>query len=456
MSRRVGLWLLLFLTAMALVLGTAIYAMGLRALDRQIAERLTVEADYLTRTYQRDGLDHLVRSLRHRDERGVNPTGYLLRDAGGRHLAGDLVTPSALQPGWAEIAMADADGETVPARALTQGLAGGYRLTVAMALTPMARFRQAAAWSIALVGLSSLAGGAILAALMTRALRARLGRMNDTALAIIAGENDQRMPEDGRDDEFRDLARTLNRMLARHEALVANLRQVSSDIAHDLRTPLAHLGQRLERALALAQGAPALEAEIAAAMGESEALLGLFAALLRISEVESGTLRAGFAPVDLSDLVARLGDGYGAVAEEGGRTLTCHVAPGVTLTGDAALLAQALVNLLDNALVHTPLGTTVALDLHVQADETLVLAVHDNGPGVPAEALPGLARRFTRADRARQRPGFGLGLNLVQAIAVMHEGRLDLANDDPGFSARIVLPYPDGRTPVKASGHRGI
>jgi signal transduction histidine kinase len=224
-------------------------------------------------------------------------------------------------------------------------------------------------------------------------------------------------------------------MLDRNSALIANLRQVSSDIAHDLRTPIAHLRQRLER---VAGRMPLLDPqrkEIEGAIAQSDAILSLFAALLRISEVESGALRRYFQPVDLSAIVRTICESYSLAAEDGGRTLSWAVEGGVWITGDRELLGQALVNLIENSMRHTPIGTSISASLTL-ADGTAVLILQDNGPGIDEAQLPKVTERFVRIDKARSAPGFGLGLNLVAAIVKAHDGLFVLENRHPGLFAR--------------------
>jgi hypothetical protein len=242
-----------------------------------------------------------------------------------------------------------------------------------------------------------------------------------------------------RRDEFDQLAVTLNRMLDRIEGLLENLRQVSSDVAHDLRTPLARLRTRLEQgALQSAQGAdtrPVIEASIR----QVDEVLSLFSAILRIAEVESGQPRRSFAPVDLSSLVTDLAESYAPAVHDGGRTLLWSVEPGLTLDGDRELLAQAIVNLVENAQRHTPKGTIVRLT-SVGFDGKVSVQVEDNGPGVPNADLHRVVRRFARLESSRNTSGYGLGLNLVSAVAALHGGRLVLKNAGPGLTATIELP----------------
>jgi signal transduction histidine kinase len=246
------------------------------------------------------------------------------------------------------------------------------------------------------------------------------------------------MPVSGRRDEFDELASTLNRMLDRIENLVENLRQVSSDIAHDLRTPLARLRTRLERG---SQNADAGDQAgvFDDAIRRVDDVLSLFAAILRISEVESGQTRRFFVRVDLSSLTTELAESYSPAVHDAGRKLLWEIEDGVVIQGDHELISQAIINLIENAQHHTPRGTVIRLSLG-STKESACIGVKDNGPGVPEPDLARIAKRFTRLDASRNKSGFGLGLSLVSAVADLHGGRLTLRRAEPGLSDVIELP----------------
>jgi signal transduction histidine kinase len=265
-------------------------------------------------------------------------------------------------------------------------------------------------------------------------LRRRLQAIAGTAEAIIGGDMERRIPVGPRNDEFDRLARSLNAMLERIAGLLDNVRQVSSDVAHDLRTPLARLRNQLETGLAGDRSGV-----VADAIRRVDELLSLFAAILRIAEVESGNIRALFGRVDLSALLRELAESFAPAMADQGHELSWSVDPGLVTHGDRELIAQAVINLLDNAQRHTPKGTGIRLALHA-ADGRVRLSVADKGPGVPVSDRELIVRRFTRLDQSRTTPGHGLGLNLVAAVARLHSAGLDFEDNRPGLVVTLDFP----------------
>jgi len=343
--------------------------------------------------------------------------------------------------GWSDLPFFDPDEGPDLARAWGQDLGDGSRLVVAADKSVVERVDRRLATIVliafAAVLILSLAGSFILGAY----LRRRLSAISDAADRIMAGDMAQRVPASGSGDEFDALAHALNRMLDRIAMLLDNLRQVSSDVAHDLRTPLARLRTHLEEGL-LEEG-EAQRARLESALVQTDRVLSLFASILRITEIEGGRRWSGFADIDLSLLASDIAESYLPVVEEAGRVLTARIAPGVTICGDTELVAQALINLLDNAQLHTPVGTRIELVLE-EADGMAVLSVRDDGPGVPKDAQASIFRRFVRLDPARGVQGHGLGLNLVAAIIAAHGGTVDVDDNAPGLRIGFRLPVTLG------------
>lgn len=297
---------------------------------------------------------------------------------------------------------------------------------------------------LAVIGLGI--GGALL---LGGYLRRRLRAIGSAAEAIIGGDIGHRIPARDQGDEFDQLAKLLNAMLEETERLLENLRQVSSDVAHDLRTPLSRLRNALEASVGTEANPKDRQQVIADAIVRVDDILALFAAILRISEVESGKIRRLFAPVDLSGLIVDLAESYAPAVQEAGRSLTWSVDSGIKVTGDRELIAQAVTNLLENAQQHTPEGTKIHIGLS-RSDNWVRIRVADTGPGVPPADRAMIARRFIRLESSRSRAGHGLGLNLVAAVVRLHRGQLNFADNSPGLVAEIELPVEqiaDARPP---------
>ena len=289
-----------------------------------------------------------------------------------------------------------------------------------------------------------LAGTLLLAALggyaVSRRLLSRTDAIATACRAIMAGNLKTRIALRGSDDELDRLAETINAMLDRIAALMENLRQVTNDVAHDLRTPLTHLRHRLERTRGQAATTVDYDHALESAIAASDEILALFAALLRIAQIEGGARRAGFAPLELAGLLHHLRDLFGPVAEDAGHKLEITGEEPLTVRGDRELLTQLFSNLIENAIVHTPPGTRITLSLS-HAKSRAVIAVSDDGPGVPQVEHDKLFRRLYRREISRTAPGYGLGLALVAAIAELHGGSVTIDPEpSDGFSIAVALP----------------
>jgi signal transduction histidine kinase len=283
----------------------------------------------------------------------------------------------------------------------------------------------------------------------------RIEAIAATCEPILAGDLGRRLPTRGIGDEFDRVAALFNAMLDRIEHLMAGLRQVSSDIAHDLRTPLTRLRQNLDAARRRSKDAASYEAAIDRAIAETDTILDTFAALLRIAQIEAGTRRAGFVPVDLSALLATVLEVYKPAAEEKGQQLEGSVPNGVAVTGDRELLTQMLANLVENAIRHSPPGAGIDVTLSTECGGEVEMVVADNGPGIPAEAREKVFQRFVRLETSRTTPGSGLGLSLVAAVADLHGIAVRLQDNRPGTRVCLRLPAGAGTAQARAgSGPR--
>lgn len=421
-------------TLLIVGLGAMVYLTVRQELRYDLDQRVLTERNAVAREASVSGLARVVGD-RARQERG--DMRYALLDANGKVVAGRevMVVPG---PGWANMSFIKNDGSPDPTRALVTAVAKG-RLIVGADPEALESLDErliplfAATFGIiAAIG----AGGAFI---LSHALRRRLDTITQTADAISAGDLTRRIVVVGRGGEFERLSATLNRMLDRIAALLENLRQVSSDIAHDLRTPITRLRQKLDLALSRDQDADGLRAAVQQAVEETDEILELFGAILSISEAEAGASihRQRF---NLSLLMNDLADIYQSAAEEDGdRTFTREVVPDVFVEANRGLIAQLTTNLLDNALRHTAPGTPLGLALQTEPTSVL-LTIFDGGEGIPACQRDNVFARFTRLDRSRSTPGHGLGLSLVAAIAKAHGGHVRIGDNIPGVKVMVDLP----------------
>jgi signal transduction histidine kinase len=262
--------------------------------------------------------------------------------------------------------------------------------------------------------------------------------VNRTSERVMSGNLSDRVPLDGTSDEFDQLAANLNRMLDQIERLMTAMREVTDDVAHDLKTPLSRLRARLELALiGPVDGSGHTEA-IRSAIDEADRLLATFNALLSIAELESGTRHDDVEPLDLSEVARSAAELYEPVAEEKGFVLKIETEPDVTMRGARHLLSQALANLLDNALKYARGGEIRIRVFHREG--RAVLDVADRGPGIPEADRETVLDRFVRLERSRSSPGNGLGLSLVRAIVRRHRGTVEIADNRPGLRVRLEFP----------------
>ncbi|MFT3673673.1 sensor histidine kinase [Aestuariivirga sp.] len=273
----------------------------------------------------------------------------------------------------------------------------------------------------------------------SRGFLGRINAINRTSKLIMAGKLKARIPVRGKEDEIDQLSINLNRLFDSNQQLLESLKEVTTNIAHDLRSPLSRLRQGLEGARAGTEDAKAYGAAIDAAITETEQILGTFTALLRISQIGSGSRKSGFQATDMSDIVQRLITAYAPVAEDQRKTLVGDVGAGVMLNGDGELLLQAAANLVENAIKHTPEHAKIAVTLS-EEQGVVRLTVADSGPGIPPDMRDKVLERFFRLERSRSTPGNGLGLALVAAVAELHGASLVLADNTPGLRISMIFP----------------
>lgn len=416
------------------------------------------ETSLLLTEAQIEGPDDLRQLLvRRQANTGAGAFSYLLLDAQGRRITGVLPLQVAKAgPSQVTVAQPPDPGEypsreTSTLRTFGVLLSDGSLLVVgrdSFALDELSEWvDRVTIWSGCGIAILALIAGFLISAIFL----SRLERLNGAASRIMEGRLDERLPVVGMGNEFNHLSVSLNAMLDRIQALMEGLRQVSTDIAHDLRTPLNRLRQGLEAARS--KGSEAVyEHAIDDALGQLDQVLETFSALLRIGQIEGGVGRARFTEVDLSELMERVGDAYQPAAEDRGKTITARIECGVWTRGDREMLAQVFANLVDNAIIHSGEGSGIELCLVVRGELALA-SVMDNGPGIPESERDKVLRRFYRLDASRTTPGSGLGLSLTAAIAELHGVHLTLIDNAPGLRAEIVFPVLAGdRSAHSASG----
>jgi signal transduction histidine kinase len=442
--RLVVVYAALFFCSVLVLLGY-IYWSTASYMGREVDATIEAEITGLAERYRRDGLPGLSQTIAERLSRKPAGTSiYLLADNRLRPLVGNLDGWPQASPdtdGWLEFELGGDDwaGRRHLARARQFRLRGRFNLLVGRDIFELREIRnlitRALVWGALITMVLALLGGVM----MSRTLLRRIEMINATSREIMAGDLAQRVSRDFSGDELDELARSLNLMLDRIETLVDEVRRVSDNIAHDLRTPLARLRNRLELLRFPAQGGSPDPQAVDRAVAEADALLGTFNALLRIARIESEQRRAGFASVDLAVLVGDVAELYRPVIEERGQRLDIHVPGPCIISGDRDLLFQSVANLLDNAAKYTPGGGHIRLAL-IRGGEEAAIIVADDGPGIPVDAHEKVFRRFYRVDGSRSTPGNGLGLSLVAAVAALHGGQVRLEDNAPGLRVILTLP----------------
>lgn len=365
----------------------------------------------------------------------------LLTDRSGHVLAGNAPTwPRGIPAVSGTYTVpVDLDGHRTTVSVDRTVLPGGYNLLVGRDVDRFApierRFWYGLGAALAMLSVAGLLG----AILIRRALLARIQGIQQTVAAIMRGDLSHRLHVRSSGDELDTLSQTINRLLEQIEQLVHGIANVSNSIAHDLRTPLAELRSRLEE-LALTRPTPEHTfAEIDAAVADVDGVIRIFNALLRLAEIDAGMRRSDFLEADVADLAAKAVEFYLPAAELKNLSTSFRDQGPVLVRGDRVLLAQAINNLIDNALKYVGSGGHITVEVAPRADGSVAVVVADDGPGIPDAEKPKAAERFFRGDASRGTPGVGLGLSLVEAVAKLHGGTLELADNHPGLRARMVI-----------------
>jgi signal transduction histidine kinase len=405
-------------------------------------EILRADTQRLSEVFRRDGAPALAAFIDNRVNLQIPGERMLLLTGPDlQRIAGNLAA-------WPKGIPAGAGTYTVPislGNRQTQGmlvhtvLPGGYNLLVGRDLALFAqlapRFWYGLAAAIVVLSIAGVLGGLM----VRRAVLLRVEGIRQTVLAIVQGDWGHRLPTKSNSDELDTLSRTINGMLDQIEQLLHGMRDVSNSIAHDLRTPLAELRSRLEELSLTRPSAEETFGEIDGAVVDVDRVIGIFNALLRLAEIDSGVRRSGFVSVNAAEVAKQAVDFYQPAAELKGISLIYRGSGSTELLGDPVLLAQAIGNLIDNALKYTPVAGLISVEVQALPERRIGISVLDNGPGIPDAEKPKVSTRFYRGDLSRGTPGVGLGLTLVAAVAKVHGGSLELADNHPGLRARMTI-----------------
>jgi signal transduction histidine kinase len=450
-----------------------------RLINEQITETVDAEIQGLSDQYRQGGIRRLAFAI---EARSLRPGSslYLLTTAAGELVAGNvgaLATGILDKPGWSQTVyrrIDEQDASEHHALVRVDQLPGGFHLLVGRDLEERERLYDvvlaAGNWSVAIVVVLGLAGGFFVA----RRVLKRIDAMTETARTIMQGDLHERLPVAGTGDELDRLAVNLNAMLERIEALMRGFKEVSDNIAHDLKTPLTRLHNRCEEALRAAGNEAQYREALGSTIEESEALIRTFNALLMIARAESGHVRDDMKVFDVAEIVRGIGDLYEPLADDKGLALRVEAAAPAWVRGNRELISQALANLVDNAIKYGASGGTAnsaaagdaangdaangaAANGHPEVvlaakdrGDRIVLSVADSGPGIAPADRARVLERFVRLEQSRSEPGSGLGLSLAAAIARLHDGELILEDNHPGLISMMSLPRAAAPLPAPA------
>lgn len=416
------------------------------ALREQMRMEIVDKIETITSEAKADGLSTIVLDINERISSKASSIGYYyLSDNNGQKLAGNLDGIIA-KDGWQEISLNESSSVNLTSSldedhllwAQGMHMSDGSFLLVGQdayrVLAAQESIINSFAWSAGIAFLLAAIAGIALSQGFLR----RIDNINVTSLAIIDGRLKERIPVKGNSDEIDRLSQNLNRLFDSNQALLQSLKQVSSSIAHDLRTPLARLRQGLETALSKAGTKKSYEDAMHAALAESDQLLATFAALLRISQIESGSRKIGFKTLSLSEIFDRVVNAYKAVIEDKGKYLEGSVEPDLKYQGDGELLLQMIANIVENAIRHTPAHTEICIQLE-KTENGPVAYISDSGPGIPIDQRDKVFEHFYRLDASRTTPGNGLGLALVAAVSKLHGINITLDDNRPGL--KVILNF---------------
>lgn len=438
-------YVLLFGLSVSIILGF-VYWSTIVYKTNQTDDDINAEIKALSTVYARQGYPGLVKVLSERIEqtRPGDSTLYLLTDDQFRPLVGNISRWPKLardvEGGWLDFNIETLDGtdKEFSARARTFVVEDRFNLLVGQGMRDLATLNalvgRALIWGLLLTVALGIIGGLM----MRQTLRSRLGSINQISRKIMMGDLRRRIATRGTGDEFDELATNLNSMLDQIEHGMEGVRRVSDNIAHDLKTPLARMKNRVEELKFKVAGQPEEEAAIDQIIMEADGLLATFNALLRIARIEYSEQRKDFKSVDLNSILYDLQELYEPLAEEKGQSLSMEIAMPIELSADRDMLFQAFANLLDNAIKYTPNNGHISIR-SFKDNKKWHIEISDDGPGIPPGEYEKVTQRFYRLDQSRSTPGSGLGLSLVFAVLKLHDMELSFADNNPGLKVRVSV-----------------
>lgn len=449
------MYMVLFASSVFILMGFIYWATA-GYMSSQTDETIEAEIVGLAEQYQRQGLNGLISVIRERVARDPNGKAiYLFTARDFIKLAGNIDKwPEAgeVQDGWLNFTLNEELGWHTelerPARARVFIVPGGLRLLVGRDVNEFMAVKElierAINLGMAFTFMLAMIGGIM----MSRSTARRVEIINQTSQKIMRGNLSLRIPDRGTNDDFDQLARNLNEMLDRIFQLMEGIKHVSDNIAHDLRTPLTRLRNKLENTLLKVENEDQREL-VASAVAEADQLLATFNALLRIARLEMGGRTDNFKNFSISELLLDAAELYEAVAEDKQQTLKIQVQSGLEIYGDKDLLFQTVSNVIDNAIKYTPNGGEINVSLNGEG-KTIELIIADSGIGIPEEERTKVFDRFYRVAKSRSQPGNGLGLSLVQAVVELHAGSVALEDNAPGLKVKLELPHLEQSTEALA------
>lgn len=442
-SVRLALGYAVLFVASALVLVGLLWWRMAGYLDRKTAAVIRADIQAIRDDLRFEGSPGAVEMIHERLSQVPDGSAvYLLADPALKPIAGNLRSwPSdvGVEPGWYELSLL-VDNRVRVMRIEEVTLPNGFHLIVGRDIRDQAEVRalivDGLSWAAVSALVLAVAGGV----LVRRAVLRRVENINRTTSAIVRGDLARRLPTRGTTDELDQLSQTINSMLQQIEDLIEGIRNTSNAVAHDLRTPLAELRTQLEGMILAFPSREEMLDGIQKALTDIDHVIGIFNALLRLAEIDSGERRSGFRRVRLADLATEVADLYGPLIEEKQANFVLDVPSGLAVHGDPHLLAQAVGNLVDNAVKYAPRHGLVSLWIRRSQDGQVEINVADDGPGILDAEKPRVTQRFYRGCTSGEKAGIGLGLSVVDAVARLHEGSLSLADNHPGLIASLKLP----------------